>query len=235
MNDMRPTIVPKSDQKNADDFLTGPLTIKVREVTIRPGTEQPCSIFYEGDGGKPYKPCKSMARVLVNAWGPDANKYVGRSMTLYCDPKVTWAGMAVGGIRISHMSHIDREMLMALTATKGKKAPFTVKPMLKQAATKAAEQPQAPEQPATSRADAPHGADQPVYEARNGQGEIVGMFTAPLYLVEIDRLWADAAAIGSAQEFAAIHEHNTETIDALPVDLKEALRKSYALHKRSFK
>ena len=119
MNDMRPVIVPKSDQINADSLLGGPITITITEITIRPGTEQPVSIHYEGDDGKPYKPCKSMARVMVQCWGDDANEYIGRSMTLYCDPKVLWGGMAVGGIRISHMSHLNSPMTMALTATKG--------------------------------------------------------------------------------------------------------------------
>lgn len=130
MNDMSKVIEPKSDQLNADDLLTGPRTITVRDVTIRPGTEQPVSIFYEGDNNKPYKCCKSMARVLVSAWGADASKYIGRSMTLYCDPKVKWGGMEVGGIRISHLSNIDRKTVMALTATKGKKAPFIVEPLV---------------------------------------------------------------------------------------------------------
>ena len=129
MNDMRSVITPKSDQMNADDLLAGPVTITIRDVGIRPGTEQPVSIHYDGDNGKPWKPCKSMCRVLVAAWGPDAKAYVGRSATLYCDPKVKWGGMEVGGIRISHLSHINRDMMMALTATKGKRAPFVVKPM----------------------------------------------------------------------------------------------------------
>jgi hypothetical protein len=133
MNDMRGVIVPKSDQINADDLLAGPLTITIREVTIRSTPEQPVSIFFENDGGKPWKPCKSMSRVLVAAWGPDAKKYIGRSATLYCDPKVKWGGMEVGGIRVSHLSHIDRDMVMALTATKGKRAPFTVRPLVKAA------------------------------------------------------------------------------------------------------
>src|SRR3546814_12888811 len=68
-----------------------------------------------------------MSRVLVSAWGPDANAYSGRSLTLYRDPKVKWGGMEIGGIRVSHMSHIERDMVMALTATKGKRAPYTVK------------------------------------------------------------------------------------------------------------
>lgn len=129
MNDMRAVIVPKSDQINADDLLGGPITITIREVTIRPGTEQPVSVHFDGDGNKPYKPCKSMARVMVTCWGPDANEYTGRSMTLYCDPKIMWGGMAVGGIRISHMSHIKSARTMPLTATKGSKKPFTVQPL----------------------------------------------------------------------------------------------------------
>lgn len=129
MTDMRSVITPKSDQMNADDLLAGPVNITIRDVGIRPGTEQPVSIHYDGDNGKPWKPCKSMCRVLVAAWGPDAKAYIGRSATLYCDPKVKWGGMEVGGIRISHLSHIDRDMVMALTATKGKRAPFVVKPL----------------------------------------------------------------------------------------------------------
>ncbi len=129
MNDMRAVIVPRSDQINADDLLAGPITIIITNVTIRPGTEQPVSIFFEGDNGKPWRPCKSMARVMVALWGPDASAYLGRSLTLFCDPKVMWGGFAVGGIRISHMSHISGTQTMALTATKGSKKPFTVKPL----------------------------------------------------------------------------------------------------------
>jgi hypothetical protein len=129
MNDMRAVIIPKSDQINADDLLGGPITITITNVAIRPGTEQPVAISFEGDNGKPYRPCKSMCRVMVTCWGPDASKYVGRSMTLYCDPKILWGGMAVGGIRISHMTDIDAAHTMALTATKGSKKPFTVQPL----------------------------------------------------------------------------------------------------------
>lgn len=132
MNDMRAVIVPKSDQTNADDLLTGPLTITVTRVEIRPGTEQPVSISFDGDNGKPYRPCKSMARVLVSCWGADANKYVGRSMTLYRDPNVRWGGLEVGGIRISHMSDLEAPKTLALTVTKGNKKPFVVRPLERQ-------------------------------------------------------------------------------------------------------
>jgi len=139
--DMSSVIIAKSDQLNSDDLISGPITITVTGVRITPGTEQPVAISYEGDNDKPYKSCKSMARVLVQCWGPDASRYTGRSMTLYRDPNVTWGGMAVGGIRISHMSHIDGTKKMALTATKGSKKLFVVQPLEKnepEAADKAA-------------------------------------------------------------------------------------------------
>ncbi|EPY03529.1 hypothetical protein [Magnetospirillum fulvum] len=127
--DLSRAIVPKSDQLNADDLIAGPRTITVSKVTVQAGTEQPVAIHFEGDNGKPWKPCKSMCRVLVNAWGADGANYVGRSITLRRDPNVKWGGMAVGGIRISHLSHIAQQMVMALTETKGSRKPFTVNPL----------------------------------------------------------------------------------------------------------
>lgn len=130
MSDMLATIVPKSDQLNADDLLGGPRTIKITRVEISPGTEQPVSLFFDGDDGKPYKACKSMRRVLVQVWGADAKAYAGRRMTIYCDPGVVFGGQKVGGIRISHMSHIDGPVTMALTATRANRKPYTVRPLV---------------------------------------------------------------------------------------------------------
>jgi hypothetical protein len=126
MNDMSSVIVPKSDQLNAEDFISGPRTFTIESVEIRSATEQPVSVFMEGEK-RVWKPCKSMSRVLVSAWGPDARKYVGRSLTLYRDPKVKWGGLEVGGIRVSHMTDIERDFSMALTETKGKRTPFMVR------------------------------------------------------------------------------------------------------------
>lgn len=129
MNDLSQTIAPRSDQLNADDLIGGPRTIKVRQVSISKGADQPASIFFEGDDGKPYKPGLSMRRVLVKVWGNDTTRYVGRRMTLYRDDKVRFGGVDVGGIRISHMSDIDSVVTMALTDKKGSRKPFTVKPL----------------------------------------------------------------------------------------------------------
>lgn len=118
--DISRTIAPKSEQLNADDLIAGPRTITVTAVKLV-AEDQPVAIHFAGDEGKPYKPCKSMRRVLVRAWGADGAQYVGKSMTLFLDEQVRFGGAAVGGIRISHLSHIEKSITMALTATRATK------------------------------------------------------------------------------------------------------------------
>ena len=133
MIDIRTTVIPKSDQINADSLIGQTLTIKVTKVSLLTEADQPIAIGFEGDGGRPYKPCKIMRRVMVNCWGPDGNAYIGRSMTIYRDAAVMFGGVATGGIRISHMSHIDAPVTMALTVTRANRKPFTVQPLAAQA------------------------------------------------------------------------------------------------------
>lgn len=127
VSDLRATIVPKSDQLNSEQLLGGPITVTVTEVRIGNSDEQPVAIHYIDDGGRPYKPSKTQRKVLLLAWGHDGRAWTGRSMTLYCDPKIKFGGEEVGGIRISHLSDIEREIHVSLTATKGKKAPHVIK------------------------------------------------------------------------------------------------------------
>lgn len=130
MMDISKTIEPKSDQINADDLIGGPRTILITHVSADPSSaEQPVSIRFDGDNGKPYKPCKSMRRVLVHLWGKDGSTYVGKSMTIYRDQEVQFGGIKVGGIRISHMSGLQKAETMALTATRANRRPFTVHPL----------------------------------------------------------------------------------------------------------
>lgn len=132
--DVSDTIKAKSDQLNADDLFSGAITIKVTSVK-RVGDEQPIAIHYEGDEGRPYKPCKSMRRILVSAWGANANEWIGQSMTLFRDPKVKWAGQEVGGIRISHMTGLSKKLIVSLTASKQSRKPYTVEPLKVEATT----------------------------------------------------------------------------------------------------
>lgn len=130
---LRDTIVPKSDQLNADDLIGTTKTVKVSEVRRGESADQPVSIHYEGEEGRPYKPCKSMRRVLIHAWGDNGREWVGRRMTLYQDPEVKFGGVKVGGIRISHLSNIDKTLNISLTQTRGKRSPYTVEPLTTQA------------------------------------------------------------------------------------------------------
>jgi len=128
MLDMSRFVEAKSDQLNADDLIGAPRTITITRVTGNDG-DQPVAIHYEGDNGKPFKPCKTIRRVLMGVWGRYANEYVGKSMTLYRDDSVTFGGLATGGIRISHMSGIDKETVVVVLKAKGKKAGVKILPL----------------------------------------------------------------------------------------------------------
>lgn len=126
VTDLRSTIVPKSDQLNADQLVGGPMTITVSRVTAATG-DQPVSIYYEGDKGRPYKPCLTMRKVLVLAWGHDGTQWHGKSMRIYNDPEVRFGKDITGGVRISHLSHIEKDIKVALAVTKGKKAMYEIR------------------------------------------------------------------------------------------------------------
>lgn len=116
--DFSDTIIAKSDQLNAADIV-GEMTITIVDAVKKKGDDQPISIKYEGGEGRPWKPCKSMRRLLAQAWGNKVD-IKGRKITLVCDPTVTWAGQEVGGIRIKALSHIAKPMSIPLRASKTK-------------------------------------------------------------------------------------------------------------------
>lgn len=128
ISDMTKATIPNSNQLNADDLLGGPITVTIEKVKIYSRKEQPVEIFISGR--KPWYPCKTMVRVLCKAWTKDGAVWVGRSVTLFCDPAVTFGGLAVGGIRISHLSHIQGEQTLILTMSQGAKKPYKVRPLI---------------------------------------------------------------------------------------------------------
>lgn len=125
ISNLRDTITPKSDQLNADDLIGMNKIITVTGVT-RGNAESPLFIHYQGDDGRPFKPCKSMRRIMIFAWGEDGNIWVGRSVSLYCDASVKYGGKVVGGIRINEISHIDKPINVNLTATRGVKKEYKI-------------------------------------------------------------------------------------------------------------
>ena len=130
--DISDSLAANSAQQNYDEFLAGPKTVTVSEVK-KGTTEQPVEVHLAEFPGKPFKPAKSVRRVLAAAWGTDASAWAGRRMTIYGDPEVRYAGKAVGGLRVSHVSHIDKPVTVALTVTRGKREPFTVHPLVEAA------------------------------------------------------------------------------------------------------
>ena len=125
--DLTDTIQPNSDQLDACDLISGPRTFIIERVS-KGNAEQPVQIHL-ADFPRPWRPGKSMRRVLVAAWGPDASAYVGRRVQLYCDPEVRFGGQAVGGTRIAALSHIDKPKQVPLLVTRGKSAIYVVKPL----------------------------------------------------------------------------------------------------------
>lgn len=120
----------RSDQLNADDLVGGPRTFTVAEVR-RGDNEQPVAIVLEEyPANRPFKPSKTVLRLLSHVWGEETDDWPERPrFTLYRDAKVKWAGQEIGGIRVSHMSHIDKPVKIALAESKGKKSLIVVEPL----------------------------------------------------------------------------------------------------------
>jgi len=121
-SDFAKTIEAKSDQLNSDDLMAGPITVTITDVKVNTETDQqPVAISFTGDNGKPWKPSKSMRRALILKWGSDEKVFIGRSLTLFRDPTIRWAGQEVGGVSISHMTDMSDDTRFLLTSSRGQK------------------------------------------------------------------------------------------------------------------
>lgn len=116
MSDVSFALEAKSDQLNAVDIIGVEPIIKIREVQVKQGQDQPVSVFFEGDHNKPWKPSKGMLRILAGAWGRDSSQWAGKYAQIFCDPDVKWAGKKVGGIRIRALSDINPKGMSFIVA-----------------------------------------------------------------------------------------------------------------------
>lgn len=133
MSTLAEALAPRSDQLNADDLIPGPRVLKITGARIvKDGRDVKIVINFEGDNGKPWKPCKTMGRAMVMAWAiTDEAQLAGKAVRVYRDPEVKFGDQgAVGGIRISHMSHIDKPVSVKLTVSQGKKGLYTFHPLV---------------------------------------------------------------------------------------------------------
>lgn len=125
---MKITAEPRSDQINAEDFLGGPRTYTI--TGVREGTaEQKYDIGLEGEQ-RVWRPPLTVLRTLIKCWeSDDSADWIGKRVTLYCDEKVTFGKDTVGGIRVSHVSGIDKPATVSVTATRGRRVKVTVQPL----------------------------------------------------------------------------------------------------------
>lgn len=123
--DVSATTIAKTDQINADDLLSGPIEVTVTGVIVRRGDRQPVDIRTAETPGRVYRPCLTMRRVLVAAWGPDGATWIGRRIRLYRDDTVRF-DQQPGGIRISHLSDHPESATYSLQETRGKRRTWTI-------------------------------------------------------------------------------------------------------------
>lgn len=127
---MKVTAEPRSDQWNADDFVGGPRVFTI--AGVKTGTaEQKYDIELVEGQGRAWRPPLTMLRLLIAAWGDEASEWTGRRVELYRDESIKFGSDAVGGIRISRMSHLPggKKFTVKLTSTRGRRASHSVDPL----------------------------------------------------------------------------------------------------------
>jgi len=128
MADISQALQAKSDQLNAMDIVGCEPVITIREVRYNPSApSQKLWVFYNGDNGKPWKPSVGMGRILAGGWGTESDAWIGKSVKIFCEPSVKYAGKEVGGVHIRGMSHIpERGINLMLAINRGTRVPFHV-------------------------------------------------------------------------------------------------------------
>ena len=126
---LRAAMAPRSDQLNADDLVGGPMEGRI--TAIRPGKrdKDPTVDVHLDCATRPWRPCKTMFRVLAACWGDDPAAWLGRRVRIYRDPDAVFGSERVGGIRVSHVSHIGGALDVQSQTKRGKRGVWTVEPL----------------------------------------------------------------------------------------------------------
>jgi hypothetical protein len=99
----------------------------ITDVTVTQG-DQPVNVSL-AEFPRPWRPAKTVRRILARVWGPDSQTWVGKRAHLYNDPSVRWAGEAVGGVRVRAVSGIDKPVNVTLPTSRGKYGKYTIQPL----------------------------------------------------------------------------------------------------------
>lgn len=130
MTDISHTLIAKSDQLNAADIIGTEKLLTVTKVDVKRGGDQPVIIHYEGENGRPWKPCLTVRRILAALWTTDSEKWVGQTVAVHNDPTVVYAGEEHGGIRPHAATGIETTQIIKLKEKRGPKPKtFEIKPL----------------------------------------------------------------------------------------------------------
>jgi hypothetical protein len=125
---MKVDIKKNTDQLNYEDFLGGVTRIVTITKVEKGRKEAQYDISIEGDD-RYWRPPATVLKLLVLAYGDDDSNWIGKRAQLFGDPDVKMKGVKVGGIRVSHLSHLDKPLEASLTVTRGQTGIFTVQPI----------------------------------------------------------------------------------------------------------
>lgn len=127
--DISDALAPTSDQLDAVELVT-PRTFTI-DTGSRLGKREGKTVAEIRLVGfdRVWRPSKGMLDVLAKCWGTDGSKWVGHRVTLYNDTEVMFGREKTGGIRISHLSHIDGVQTVSIRAGGGRTKPWKVRPL----------------------------------------------------------------------------------------------------------
>lgn len=130
MTDISHTLIAKSDQLNAVDIIGTEKLLKITKVDVKQSGDQPVTVHYEGENGRPWKPALTSRRILASLWGGDSSKWIGHTVAVHCDATVVYAGEEVGGVRPHAATGIESTQVIKLKEKRGPKPKtFEIKPL----------------------------------------------------------------------------------------------------------
>ena len=124
---------PKTDQLNADHLAARSIIFRIERVKLHDRTDQPVEVFgvdvETGERLLPWRPCKTMIRVLAGLYGDDDANLPGQTVELYRDPEAMYGGEKVGGIRIRAASGLTKPKAVVVTLNSKQRVPYRVEPL----------------------------------------------------------------------------------------------------------
>lgn len=133
MSDFLKALEAKSDQWNAADLVGVARTFTIVAVKINLAADQKVSVEFAESPDKVWRPCKGMGRVMAELWRTgEPQDLVGKRVSLFCDPDVTYGASTTGGIRISAMSDIAEVRRVNVKISRTKFKQYDIKPLVVQ-------------------------------------------------------------------------------------------------------